>query len=117
MKKLSPEKQLELHLAKGGFPSKDIPTILKYCPQLIHHFSLDELSAIGLTNPKLFKPEQYRIYLRPYVYQAAKKEAGNLTIQEYIEESIAICANDTMELSLTEMFIELQNKIKECRDE
>ena len=109
---MTPEKELALYLAKAGFPDKDIPYILRYCPQLIHHFSLEEIASIGLANHKLFQRARYTINLRPFVYEAAKKEAASNSLYDYIEESAAICANDTLELSFTELFCSLQKKIE-----
>lgn len=109
---ISPEKQLALYLAKGGFPDKDIPYVLKYCPQLIHHFSVEEIAAVALANHNIFQRAKYTIKMRPFVYEAAKRESGIISVYDYIEESAATCANDTLELSFAELFCGLKKNLE-----
>jgi hypothetical protein len=113
---MTPEKELALYLAKSGFPNKDLPLILRYCPQLIHHFSLEEITAVGLANMKMFERQRYAIPMRPFVYEAAKRECHPGSVYQYVEDSTAICANDTLELSFAELFCSLRDKLSKDDD-
>jgi hypothetical protein len=101
--KLTPEKQLQLHLAQAGLPSTDIPKLLRYCPQLMHEYPLDLLAAVGITNLKEFTPKRRMMYLRSFVYDIAEAEAGRGHISDFIEEAVCMLAGDTIEWTLKGM--------------
>ena len=80
-----------------GYPYDDIPKILKYCPQLTQHFTIEQIAIACLAEHKLFKATRQTIYIRPFVSIAVKNELNdNEKLADYVEHSIAICANDSM---------------------
>lgn len=107
-----PEKLLQLYLAEAGFPSEDLPRLLAYCPSLIHKFSMEEIAAIGLVNLRQFTPEKRTVYLRPFVYDIIKAEAGHANVSNFIEESVSVLAADTIEHTLTTKLLQMREKLR-----
>lgn len=111
--KLLPENQLKIWLIQNGFPDKEIPKILKFCPQLIHKFTIEQIAMACLTDIKKFTPEKMTIMLSPVVYQAAQKEIGQCRVTPFIEEAIAICCADSIETYMTNFITKLQKPFKD----
>lgn len=113
---LIPEKQLKLYLLQMGYPAKDLPLILRYCPNLITKFSIEEIALLGLTNIKEFRPEKKSIIIRPFVYKAMLQETGGRDISSFIEEAIALFSQDSFEHVAASMLEEVKSKLGESND-
>jgi hypothetical protein len=113
--KLSPDKKLKLWLMQNGFPDKDIPKILQYCPQLTQHFTIEQIAIACLTDIKQFIPSKASIMISPLIYSAAQMEVGSNKIASFIEESMAICCSDTLEIYMKDFIKQLQQPFKDAR--
>jgi hypothetical protein len=101
---LTPELQLKLFLMENDYPHSDIPKLLAYCPQLLSHFTIQEIGIACLSEVNTFKPKSTIVKMRPFVYSAAKHEVGDKSeIPTFIEQSIAIFASDTLEITFKEL--------------
>ena len=108
IKQLNPEKQLRFWLIQHGYPFEDIPKILRYCPQLAQRFSIETIAMAALTEFKLFKPIRTAIMIRPFVMLSARQdlEVGE-NITSFVEESMSTFANETIELTLQDLIVNL----------
>jgi len=105
---LTPELRLKLYLMQHGYPSENIPLILRYCPQLIQKYTLEQIAVAALSDIRMFNPSKSTIYIRPFVFSAARQdlERGE-TITDFIEQSMSIFANETIELTFSDMIAKL----------
>jgi hypothetical protein len=102
--KLTPELQLRMWLLKHGYPHEHIPMLLRYCPQLASRFSIREIALAALSETTLFKPARTAILIRPFVMLASRQDLEvDETITDYVEQSMAIFASETIELTLANM--------------
>jgi len=101
---MTPELRLKLYLMEHGYPTENIPLILRYCPQLLQRFTIEQIAIAALTDVKLFTPVKSTIYIRPFIFTAARQdlERGE-TITDFIEQAMSIFANETIELTFSEM--------------
>jgi hypothetical protein len=94
---------------QNGYPYSDIPKILKYCPQLLIRFSVEEIAMACLSEMRMFTPKKMSINIRPFVYRAAKEEVGDIhEVTSFIEQAIAIFSSDTLEITFTDMIRQLR---------
>jgi hypothetical protein len=110
---LSPEKQLQLFLMEHGYPYKDIPKILSYCPQLLNSFTIEQIGIAALTKIHMFKPIRHVAYIRPFMLHAAMNELHpNESMNDFIESAIAICSSDTIVDTFNDIIKELFKDLK-----
>jgi hypothetical protein len=104
LRNLTPELKLKLFLMENDYPYNDIPKLLAYCPQLLNRFTIEEIGLACLTEVSTFKPKSTIVKIRPFIYSAAKHEVGDHSlVPSFIEQSIAIFASDTLEITFTEL--------------
>lgn len=103
MKQLSPQQKLQLFLLENDYPYRDIPYILKYCPQLLQHFTVEEIGMAALTDISLFEPQKTTLRIRPIVVEAMKAEVGKTALHTNIEHSMSIFCQDTIEQTMREL--------------
>jgi len=108
LKRLTPELQLQLFLMENDYPYGDIPKLLAYCPQLLNKFTIEEIGVACLTEINTFKPKSTIVKMRPFIYTAAKHEVGdNSLVPSFIEQSMAIFASDTLEITFTDLIMNI----------
>lgn len=112
---MTPEQDLKLWLIKNGYPDQNIPIILRYCPQLLDSYSIEEIGIMSISNYKLFVPENKNISLRPIVFHALQLETGGRNTHAFVEESISIFAKDSLEDAFKDQFTALYNRLNTCK--
>lgn len=112
--KLRPEQQLELFLVQNDFPHTDIPYLLRYCPQLLQRFSIEEIALAALTDVDSFTQKKTTTYIRPFVLEAIRGEAPtNIRVYDFIEEALSVFSQDTILTTMSELIQKRQKRLKD----
>lgn len=113
---MTPEQRMRLYLLQNGFPANNIPILLKYCPNLLTKFPLEDLAILSIANINQFKPAKKSIVIRPFVYSALLHETKGRDIFAFIEEAIAIFCQDSFEQVTSDMLEQVKNNLGEHCD-
>jgi len=112
---MTPEQELKLWLIRNGYPDSHIPIILRYCPQLLDSYSIEEIGIMSVSNHTLFIPDKQYIAIRPIIYKAAIAETQGRNTSAFIEESISIFAKDSLEDTFKDQFTALYKRLTSCK--
>lgn len=112
---MTPEQELRLWLIRNGYPDSHIPIILRYCPQLLDSYSVEEIGILSISQHNLFVPESKYFAIRPIIFSALHLETGGRDLSAFVEEAISIFAKDSLEDAFKDQFTQLYKKLNSCK--
>jgi len=111
---MTPEQELKLFLIKNGYPDRNIPIVLRYCPQLLDSYTVEEIGTLAVTNHRLFLPEKRTYLIRPIIHSAFHMETQGKNSHDFMEEAIAIFCSDSIEDCFKDNFSKLYKTLSKA---
>jgi len=108
---MTPEQELRLWLVRNGYPDSHIPIILRYCPQLLDSYTIEEIGILSVSQHSLFIPDNKGFAIRPIVFNALQLETGGRNTHAFVEEAISIFAKDSLEDAFKDQFTALYKRL------